>query len=204
MIGGNRIASTFGACTVGFKAKYQGKTGFYTAGHCVNGTGKNIGQPTLLKKLGESIFNSDAAITNCDCAFIEITEDNKGIDPFVFAPNVGFHTVTSTDSISIGDMVLQYGSFSRTSCGSVINQPWFQTYVDGTVRSGLAATDITSTIFGDSGGPVLNDNGTKLKGFIQGIETLDGVIIKTFVTRQSRVALKLGSTFSWDFSTVQQ
>ena len=87
-IGGNLIRTPTGSCTLGFKATYQGKIGFVTAGHCMEGTGKDVGQAGLFDKLGVSIFNSDSAnntFTNCDCAFVEITEEDRDIASKVFS-----------------------------------------------------------------------------------------------------------------------
>ena len=200
VIGGNKITTSLGSCTVGFKAKYQQKIGFFVAGHCVDGIGKNVGQPTLLQKLGKSTFNSDDSdFTTCDCAFIEITED-QGIDPKVFAAGSGFHTVTGTAFPGIGRMVMQYGVVTRARCGSIISQPFLETFDDGSTIGGLAATDIQVAAGGDSGGPVLTANGTKLLGSIQGWHEEDGDVTRTFFTKASIIRLKLGSTFSWEFN----
>jgi len=200
VIGGNKVTTSLGSCTLGFKAKYQQKIGFFIAGHCVDGIGKDVGQPNLLTKLGESTFYSEHPNqTNCDCAFIEITE-GQGIDPKVFAAGSGFHTVTGTAFPGIGRMVMQYGMASRASCGSIISQPFLWTFDDGGTVSGLTATDITATTDGDSGGPVLTSDGTKLLGCIEGRHEVNGNVTRSFFTKASRIRLKLGSTFSWEFN----
>ena len=208
-IGGNVIRTAKADCTIGFKATYQGKRGFVTAGHCMEGTGKKVGQPRIFDKLGVSIFNSDSAndtFTNCDCAFVEITEEDRDIESKVFSgsdfglPNIV--KVVGRAPSGVGTLVRQYGAFSGEGCGEVFADPYLVQFEDGTYVSGLLATDITNTVVGDSGGPVLNSNGKRLIGIITGLhEKSTNNTDATYYTRESRYRYKLGSTFDWIFSS---
>ena len=81
--------------------------------------------------------------------------------------------------------------------------PHLVQFEDGTWVSGLLATDITNTVVGDSGGPVLNSNGKRLIGIITGLFESDTThrTLATYYTRESRYRYKLGSTFDWIFSS---
>lgn len=72
-------------CSVGYKATFQQKTGFITSGHCMQntGTGEKVYQPNKIfwdepvNRVGEVQKNTLAAVTSCDCAFVE--ESNSGM-----------------------------------------------------------------------------------------------------------------------------
>jgi hypothetical protein len=76
-------------CTVGFKATYNSKTGFVTAGHCVNGGGSSteIEQPTAsTTDIANVVSETYTPFTtmSCDCAFIEETHASRSMSDKVF------------------------------------------------------------------------------------------------------------------------
>ena len=76
-------------CTVTFKATYNSKTGFVTAGHCVNGGGSSteIEQPTAsTTDIANVVSETYTPFTtmSCDCAFIEETHASRSMSDRVF------------------------------------------------------------------------------------------------------------------------
>jgi len=80
--GGGKITmqNATGYCSMGFKASYDSKTGFITAGHCnsgdIGGTGEDVGQPLAIigDKIGVVHANAFADGGWCDCIFVDASE----------------------------------------------------------------------------------------------------------------------------------
>ena len=95
-------------CTVGFKATYNGKSGFVTAGHCANDdTGSNVGQSTTSNIIGivEKETYTIGAYNYCDCAFIESNMDVASIIHGISSTYYPDHTSTAYED----DYVKQSG-----------------------------------------------------------------------------------------------
>lgn len=78
--GGKITMKNAGYCSMAFKASYDGKTGFITAGHCntddIGGTGEDVGQPldTAGDKIGTVHANAFEDGGWCDCIFVDASE----------------------------------------------------------------------------------------------------------------------------------
>ena len=144
-----------GSCTVGFKATYDGASGFVTAGHCADGsTGDDVGQPTIANIIGsvlEESFDAGSSREYCDCAFIETTIDVAEKILGLSSSQYPDHT----HSVSDNDWVKMYGGVSGTKIGYV--EDWsgsvYLSSSDTTLKHVAIAT-YTSTN-GDSGSPVI-------------------------------------------------
>lgn len=144
-----------GNCTVGFKATYDGMSGFVTAGHCADGsTGDDVGQPTIANVIGsvvEESFDAGSSHEYCDCAFIQTTIDVAerilGLSSSMYPDHT--HTVQDNDWIKM------YGGISGKSIGYV--EDWsgsiYLSSSDTTLKHVAIAT--YSSTDGDSGSPVI-------------------------------------------------
>ena len=210
MLGGNRLETGLTFCTLGFKATYQGKSGFVTAGHCSTTDFTKYGQPSFDKKVGKTTYRPAApTFTDCDCAFVAIdgTEPNlvRGMSPDIFS-------LFSANPSSAGS-VTKTGKYVRTS-GAIL--PYFglgkvldlKRDVELGLLNGNSAwildvvvTNITTTNGGDSGSPVYSLNGTVLLGIaVAGRFDENNNNDLTYYVPQTKFSEKLGSTFSWDFN----
>lgn len=173
---GAEIGIGFKTCSMGFRASYDNKTGFVTAGHCnsgnIGGTGDDVGQPTgfFWDKIGTVHANAFVNNTWCDCMFVDTTET---ISSDVFS-NVALNNVLYP---SIDDYIYAEGRTTQGEGGQITD-----TYQHFTVEfmgdnytiKGAVQIDFTSA-GGDSGGPVYEDvsSGTpRFAGILTG--NLDG------------------------------
>lgn len=142
-------------CTVGFAATYQGKSGFITAGHCVDGkTGEDIKQPIRGNVVGEVRREVYHGYTRCDCAFISV---NIPMDDGIF----GLIDPSATSNPFTGMYVKKSGVATGVTSGSVVDDSVNIAYSDGTyVRNVVKATYNSDR--GDSGSPVMS--GSSLVG----------------------------------------
>lgn len=151
-------------CTVGFAATYSSKTGFVTAGHCVDGGGSTteIEQPTASTiDIGNVVSEKYAAFTtmSCDCAFIEETHANRSMSDKVF----GMVDPATTANPFVGMQVTMSGGKSalRTAFVNGIGitrsldldfNGVFDTFITDTARAPYLSQS------GDSGSPVMSGN----------------------------------------------
>lgn len=203
MIGGNRItiAGTLVSCTLGFKAKYQGNIGFVTAGHCFQNIGVDVGQPTMAQKAGKTVISTYDSFTNCDCAFIKITED-RGIDSKMFNDFDKFNVTSLGLTPQEGVTVISFGASSNfLKSGQILRRNAAIMNDEGYWITGLVEVEIIETLLGDSGSPVLNSSGKKLLGIATTAlrSGATGKIIATYYQPQTRYNTKFGSSFSWEF-----
>ena len=151
-------------CTVGFKATYNNKIGFVTAGHCVNegDTSTEIEQPTSsttdIANVISETYNPYSTMT-CDCAFIEETHINRSMDDGVFenydpgATANPFKNMYVTMSGGKSELRSEYVSESSYTLSLDLNSNgWFDTYI-----TNVAVAPYLSQA-GDSGSPVMSGN----------------------------------------------
>lgn len=153
--GGVRMQVTdHGPCTVGFKATYNGDSGFVTAGHCADGnTGDDVGQSSLSNVVGEVRKETfyQGSSTYCDCAFVETTTT---VDSDIFGISSSYQP-DHTHTVKKYDWVKMSGQVSGIKTGYVTN------WSDSVYMSNLStwvrhvATATYSSTEGDSGAPVL-------------------------------------------------
>ena len=174
---GAQITITDGTtCSMGFRASYDGKTGFLTAGHCltgdIGGTGQDVGQPSFFfwDKIGTIHANAFTNNTWCDCMFVNTTET---ISSDVFS-NIALNNVLFPSN---DDYVYAEGITTQGEGGQITD--WYQHFTvefmggNYTIK-GAVQVDFTFSS-GDSGGPVYEDvsSGTpRFAGIISG--NLDG------------------------------
>lgn len=142
-------------CTEGFKATYNGKNGFVTAGHCANGqTATNVGQATTSRIIGtveKETYDLGSQSEDCDCAFIASTVT---VASEVFGISSTYYP-HSTGTAGINDYVKLSGKNSAITTGTVSLTNQSITVTDGTKLTGVTIASYSST-FGDSGGPVMD------------------------------------------------
>ena len=159
--------------TVGFKATYNGKTGFVTAGHTfINNAGYVLGGTTINQSPSSSsdIGNkaalniSKGAHTWCDCAFVEETSWFRSMDDGVY----GMSDPNSTENPYWNQLVTMSGGYSGSKSGFVSdtdvdysvdldNNGTYETYIYDAIEAGY------SSQVGDSGSPIISYGG-KLVG----------------------------------------
>ena len=161
-----------GSCSMGFKASYDNKTGFVTAGHClsgdIGGTGWDVGQPLPFAwdKIGTVHANAFTNNTWCDCMFVNTTET---ISSDVFSS-------LALDGVlfpSIDDYVYAEGITTQGEGGQISDTyQHFTTELNGEYYTIKGAVQVDFTYSnGDSGGPVYEDvsSGTpRFAGIISG------------------------------------
>jgi hypothetical protein len=188
-------------CTVGFKATYNSKTGFVTAGHCVNGGGSSteIEQPTSsTTDIANVVSETYTPFTtmSCDCAFIEETHASRSMSDKVF----GMVDPATTASPFVNMQVTMSGGSSGLRTNFVSNAD-YQLALD-LDSNGSFDTWVTHTVVapylsqsGDSGSPVMSGN--SLIGIhFAGVESLQSG--DRYFTKASTIT----STFSgltWGF-----
>lgn len=151
-------------CSVGFKATYNSKTGFVTAGHCVNGGGSSteIEQPTAsTTDIANVVSETYTPFTtmSCDCAFIEETHASRSMSDKVF----GMVDPATTASPFVNMQVTMSGGKSGLRTAFVSNAD-YQLALD-LDSNGSFDTWVTHTVVapylsqsGDSGAPVMSGN----------------------------------------------
>ena len=149
---GVKIA-TPGDCTLGFKAKYNNKIGFVTAGHCNGGSSSGtVGQPNWWygDHIGDVKKNTYAMNTKFDGMFVEADES---ISDKIYNNN----DVNSLGYSSYGDGVTMEGFVTKGKFGVVISSSYNTwTYPQGAppvyLKDMVVATYDGEP--GDSGAPV--------------------------------------------------
>lgn len=150
-----------GYCSMGFKASYDSKTGFITAGHCITNsvgdTGDDVGNPTGITadKLGVVHANAFTNNTFCDCIFVDASES---ISDKVFS---GID-VSGTLFPVVNDYIKFEGHASGGGSGQITDT--YETFTaelgagsgNYYTTQGAVETDLNTTS-GDSGGTVYED-----------------------------------------------
>lgn len=157
--GGVKIqVETDNNCSMGFKASYDGETGFVTAGHCnyddIGGTGEDVGNPTdsAGDKIGTVYANGFGNHTFCDCLFVSNSTENVSDKTF---PNVDVDgTLFPTDE----DFVTMEGHVTQGETGQITNvfaNIYASFYNEPEVYElkGIVIADFDGSL-GDSGGTV--------------------------------------------------
>lgn len=156
---GGSIAAQGGTCSMGFRTKYNGKTGYVTAGHCVKkGINSKVASGTV--KLFQFANNK-----KYDYAFIQT---NSSYSPSnTLAYNNGLSTklavVTSKPSFVVNTPIAKVGATTGFTIGQVkaLNVTVYYSNENKTIK-GLVQSNL-KTLSGDSGGVVLmpysNSNG---------------------------------------------
>lgn len=148
-------------CSVGYRAKINGKEGYITAGHCV-------------KELNSVIYTGKAIryqfSGNVDAAFIEVNSSFSLLNSlkYYLAPVFSVHTVTSSQKITVGMKVAKSGVTTQYTSGKVVSNN-YSTNAGGVYLTNMVMTDVKADS-GDSGGPVYipGNNGGTILGIVSG------------------------------------
>lgn len=212
MEGGLKISFPIFNCTLGFKAKFNGKSGFVTAGHCL---GNTVGQPTHLDKVGKVQIRSYVDMGTCDCAFVEIdtdvndddfdgntTELVRGIAPRVLS-DPGSATVPGSIFGITGMNTETVAMSSGLHNGHILKMGHTFHADNGICIVGTLVTKFKGVTLGDSGAPlVLKDSPKNLVGFLAGYvydSDPNSSIAEVWIPQQ-RFRSHFGAGFSFDFS----
>ncbi len=160
IIGGIEFHTEKGNCTIGLPVKMNHpdgvKTGFITAGHCVN-EGDSFQQPSngttndgfVIKKLARSF---------CDCAFVET--NSTDFRQKVFTPD-GEYTITNRADPQIKDKVRMEGKTSGERSGKVVNTDAWLLVIGEYYFDHVIEIDTFASQKGDSGAPIIDASDTK-------------------------------------------
>lgn len=185
--GGVKISTWTDGCSLGFKASYNGDTGFVTAGHC--GIANNgVGQPNFVfwDDIGTVTSSHYVTGSNCDCAFVNA---NENISDLIYSNiNPGY-----VGAIVQNGFVSQEGYKTQGISGLVINPSW-----NGLVGN-VWLTDLVKTSFvtqkGDSGGPMYATVDHALLGFASG-----GDLSSSSVNSKASNADSVMPGLTWQFT----
>ena len=148
-------------CSVGYRAKVNGKEGYITAGHCV----KELNSVIYTGKVTKYQYSGKV-----DAAFIEVNSSFSLSNSlkYYLSPVFSVRTVTTSQKITVGMKVAKSGVTTQYTSGKVVSNN-YSTNAGGVYLTNLVMTDVKADS-GDSGGPVYipgNDGGTIL-GIISG------------------------------------
>lgn len=181
----NAGSSLNGNCSIGYRAKLNGKTGFVTAGHCVTGVGQTLsGYGTVKKyKIGGSV----------DAAWIESTQtltNNFSVSAF---PATGLDTKEPNFAINVGTIVNKIGISTGFQSGKVTSLLWSGNINYGSYSkylTNLVAADV-KTVAGDSGGVIFGSGSGKVS--VMGICTAGSTNTKSLLfTRADKIKTEFG------------
>jgi len=153
--GGTRIYVGTELCSMGYRATYNGISGFVTAGHCSSGnTGTSVSNPSSFwwDTLGTVTANDFEDGTWCDCAFVS---NNESTSPNVY----NGQAVSGTLYPTLYDWLEFEGTITQGSQGGIIDtyehiNPKVCETCPTVAIYGVVSTT-ASTIGGDSGGSVI-------------------------------------------------
>ena len=154
--------------TVGYKATYNSKTGFITAGHMFVDSSGNQRAGTTIQQHPASTTDIGNLETNnlfkgvatwCDCAFVSELSATRSMSNGVY----GMTTPTTTANPFVNMGVTMSGGFTGTSSGSVTNINLDYCYdLDGNGSCETAVNDAIVASYssqgGDSGSPIMSGN----------------------------------------------
>ena len=161
------------AGTIGFKASYNGKTGFVTAGHnFIDDNGNDLAGTTIHQHPSSwwdigNLENKSIEFgeeTWCDCAFVSELSTTRSMDDGVY----GMSDPSSTENAYWNQLVKISGGYTGISYGFVTSTDsdfWYDLDEDGIgetkVNDAIRAS--YSSRSGDSGSPIISFGG-KLVG----------------------------------------
>jgi hypothetical protein len=139
-------------CSSGFKASYDGKTGFVTAGHCGDAN-DSVGNPSgwFWDDLGDIYEEHFEHNSYCDCAFVD---SDESVDDQIYS---GYEVDAATNP-GYWDAVIMKGQTSGSKAGFV-SATSYSTYVDGVYIKDMVQTTYVAS-GGDSGGPIMESGTT--------------------------------------------
>ena len=131
-------------CSMGYRVKINGVSGYITAGHCFNGTGESAtgGTATRYKESG-----------TVDAAFVQTTSSYTPTNTLAYKPfGIADLNATMSPVLSVNTVVAKSGYKTGYTTGQIKSLNYSGTY-DGIYFTNLIAANY-STAGGDSGGPV--------------------------------------------------
>ena len=156
-------ANGSGACTVGFKATFDGDTGFVTAGHCVDemiGSFATINQPVhnssdIGNVESEYFYNN----TDCDCGFVSVLDSERSMDNGVY----GNYDPVTTANPFVGMTVKLSGASSGIKSGVIYDIGMnYWAYMDDDDIPDVYLIEMVLVTYpqsvGDSGSPIMSGN----------------------------------------------
>ena len=160
--GGVKISVEDGLeCSMGFKASYNQKTGFVTAGHCnssdIGGTGEDVGNPSdsTSDKLGYVYANAFENNTWCDCMFVSASE--------LVSDRIYSNINPSSTLYPVEDDWIVWKGHASSLGVAQIEDTYihFTAEVNGQDYTTLGAVEILDRFdYGDSGGSVYENGGS--------------------------------------------
>jgi len=161
---GNTIKFYTNSCSIGYRAKRKGVSGFVTAGHCFYGINASLSIGTIQK----SFYNQ-----TMDAAFVAIGSGNS-ITNNLNVTNYMTQSLNTSNAgyITTGTMVGKVGASSGYQSGTVQSTNYSTTSDDGIYHTNMIKAS-NYNIDGDSGGPVFKiGTSTNPVGTVIGVTSL--------------------------------
>lgn len=156
------------SCSVGFRTKRNGVSGFVTAGHCFGYQGYNVDSVTF----SDGTYVTRQYSTTMDAAFIKLASGNTVVNNlYKTGVQATFINTTGNNYYVNGNVIGLVGSKSGYKTGTISSLSYSATDDDGYYHTNMIKGNIT-VIEGDSGGPVFTlssttlNNGAPLIGII--------------------------------------
>lgn len=170
---GQKISVSGGTCSMGYRVKINGASGYITAGHCFSGTGQNAtgGTVTKYKESGK-----------VDAAFVQTTSSYSPSNSLYYTSG-SITTLNNTlcPILSVNQSIAKVGYKTGYTSGQIKNLNYSGNY-DGIYFTGLIAANYT-TDNGDSGGAVFvpsnvsGSSGAPLAGINKGTSSYGSAFV---------------------------
>lgn len=158
-------------CSMGWRAKVDGKSGYITAAHCVNGLNDSLPTGTVKK------YKNSGKV---DAAFVQTTSSYTPSNSLMYTSG-SIKTLDNTvcPLLSVGTSIAHAGVESNYKAGQIKALNYSGNY-GGTVFTGLIATNYVSD-GGDSGGavfvPSLVNGGAPVAGIHKGTSSYGAAFV---------------------------
>lgn len=169
---GQQINVPGGTCSIGYRVKINGKSGYITAGHCFSKIGQSATGGTV-KRYKEA--------GKVDAAFVETSSTYSPSNNLNYTNgSITYLNSTVCPILSLNQEIAKVGSTTGYTSGKIKSLNFSGNY-DGTYFTGLIATDYSSS-YGDSGGAVfvpknLNSGGVAVAGITKGSSSYGSVFV---------------------------
>lgn len=156
-------------CSMGYRVKINGVSGYITAGHCFNGTGESATGGTVTR------YRESGTV---DAAFVQTTSSYSPTNTIAYKPfGIANLNTTTCPVLSINTVVAKSGFRTGYTTGQIKSLNYSGTY-DGIYFTNLIAVNY-STAGGDSGGPVFlpSNSSSLVAGINKGTSSYGSVFV---------------------------
>ena len=137
-------------CSIGFRAKRNGKVGYVTAGHCAKPDGGSFTIGTVGKAIYTETMDAALVIANSG---VSISNDLKYYGTGFGDPKT--LKFSSTSTYVVGGLIAKVGQTTQYRTGKITAVSFTATTTDGQKHTNMMKSDAYNDQ-GDSGGPILS------------------------------------------------